>query len=373
VLARDIVATENHPPFEAATMDGFAVLSDDDSPWREVIGVQAAGTVLDVEVTPGTAVQIMTGAPLPKGADAVVRVENTEIADDHVIVHQEAIAGGENIRPVGTDIGIGDLVLTEGTVIGPPEIGLLASLGFDPVPVHGRPVVSIISTGDELLEPSMEITPGKIRDSNRFSLLAALQQAGAIVDWMGKGPDDREHLRQLLTDRIAASDVVITSGGVSMGELDLVKAILGDLADVHFRRVFMKPGKPLNFATIDNTLIFGLPGNPVSALVSFELFLRPALRMMMGHREVVRPVIEVLLAHEVQPSDRIEYQRAVVSQDESGRLVATTTGGQASSRLASFTGANALVIIPPRDVPYAAGRQVQAMLTGTLLARPVKP
>jgi molybdenum cofactor synthesis domain-containing protein len=369
VLAEDIVAPENHPPFPASTMDGFAVMAEDDSPWREVIGVQAAGSVLDVEVTPGTAVQIMTGAPLPRGADAVVRVENTETADDHVIVHQESINPGENIRPVGTDIAAGELVLAAGTTIGPPEIGLLASLGFDPVPVRKRPVISIVSTGDELLEPSMAITPGKIRDSNRFSLLAALQQTGAIIDWMGKGPDDRDHLYQLLTERIAASDVVITSGGVSMGELDIIKSILGDLAEVHFRRVFLKPGKPLNFATAGETLIFGLPGNPVSALVSFELFLRPALRSMMGYREVTRPAIEVVLAHDVQPTDRIEYQRAVVSQDESGRLVAVTTGVQASSRLASLTGANALVIIPPREQHYAAGEAVQATLTGELQGR----
>jgi gephyrin len=262
VLSRDIVAVENHPPFPASTMDGFAVISEDGSPWREVIGVQAAGSVLDVEVTPGTAVQIMTGAPLPKGANAVVRVENTEMADDHVIVHQESVAPGENIRPIGTDIATGDLVLSEQTAIGPPEIGLLASLGVDPVPVRARPIVSIVSTGDELLEPSMEISPGKIRDSNRFSLLAALQQTGAAVEWMGKGPDDRDHLHQLLKERIGTSDIVITSGGVSMGELDLIKAILGDLAEVHFRRLFVKPGKPMIFATTDNTLIFGLPGNP---------------------------------------------------------------------------------------------------------------
>jgi len=367
VLARDIVATENHPPFPASTMDGYAVLSEDHSPWREVIGVQAAGSIVDVEVTPGTAVRIMTGAPMPRGADAVVRVENTEMADDHVIVNQESVSAGENIRPIGTDILIKDLVLKKGTVIGPPEIGLLATLGLEPVSVRRRPIVSVISTGDELLEPSMAITPGKIRDSNRFSLLAALNQAGATVDWIGKGPDDRDHLHRLLTECIAKSDMVITSGGVSMGELDVIKAVLGDLAVVHFRRVALKPGKPLNFATAGETLIFGLPGNPVSALVSFELFIRPAIRTMMGHPTVTRPVITVILSHDVQPTDRIEYQRAEIRQDRSGKLVASTTGGQASSRLASFTGANGLVIVPPRDLRYAAGEPVDAMLTGELM------
>jgi molybdenum cofactor synthesis domain-containing protein len=347
-------------------MDGYAVVSTDVSPWREVIGVQAAGSVLDVEVTPGTAVRIMTGAPLPRGADAVVRVEHTEIADDHVIIHQETVAPGENVRPVGFDIPAGTRVLEPGIAIGPSEIGLLAALGVDPVTVYQAPRVSVMSTGDELLEPAMPLEPGRIRDSNRFSLIAALGQVGAKVVWANKGPDERDHLETVLRERIAESDVVLTSGGVSMGDLDLIKAILGDIAEVHFRRVFMKPGKPLNFATVGPTLIFGLPGNPVSALVSFELFVRPALRKMGGHAVIDRPRLSVRLAHEVHPTDRIDHQRAHIYQDSAGALSAAVTGVQASSRLASFTGSNGLVIIPPRDRPYAAGETVDALLLGEL-------
>ncbi len=364
VLAVDLVADEDAPPFPAATMDG--------SPWREVIGSQMAGYVADVEVTPGTAVRITTGAPLPPGADAVVRVEATEPAEDHVIVHQEIVSPGENIRQVGTDLRRGALVLPAGTVLGPAEIGLVAGLGRNPVPVRVRPRVSVLSTGDELVEPGEPVGPGQIRDSNRFSLVAALRGEGAEVVWSGKAPDEREALRALLAERITASDVVVTSGGVSMGEMDLIKALLGELATVHFRRVFMKPGKPLNFATAGEdgrVLFFGLPGNPVSALVSFELFIRPALATMAGRTDFDRPRVPVLLTHDTPPTDRIEFQRAVIRVAPEGHLVATTTGGQASSRLASFLGANALLVIPPRADAYQAGEQVDALL----LAPPLGP
>ena len=226
VLAADVTATEDHPPFPAATMDGYAVLAADTSPWREIIGVQTAGSMIDVEVTDGYTVRITTGAPVPRGADAVVKVESTELAEDHVIIHQEDIASGENIRPVGSDVRRGDLVLSAGTVLGPAELGLLAGMGMTPLPVTRRPRVSVLSTGDELVDPGEPVLPGQIRDSNRFSLVAALQTAGADVVWSGKAPDERDALESLLRERIAGSDVVITSGGVSMGELDLVKAIL---------------------------------------------------------------------------------------------------------------------------------------------------
>ncbi|MGH2562198.1 MAG: molybdopterin molybdotransferase MoeA [Thermomicrobiales bacterium] len=362
VLAEDLVAAEDHPPFAASTMDGYAVLAEDSSPWREILGDQTAGYLADVEVTAGTAVRITTGAPIPAGADAVVRVENTEIADDHVIIHQEAVTTGENIRPIGVDVRRGDPVLSAGTILGAAEIGLVAALGMTPVPVRRRPRVSVLSTGNELVDPGDPLQPGQIRDSNRFSLVAALEREGAGVVWSGRAPDDRQALEQLLNERIDESDIVITSGGVSMGELDLVKLILGDIATVHFRRVFMKPGKPLNFATAAETLIFGLPGNPVSALVSFELFIRPALATMAGRADIERPRVPVTLAHDTPPTDRIEFQRAIASVSADGRLVASTTGVQASSRLVSFVGANALLVIHPRDETYRAGEIVDALL-----------
>src|SRR5215207_4360330 len=366
VLSGDLVATEDQPPFPAATMDGYAVVADDPSPWREIIGRQSAGYVADLEVSVGTAAWITTGAPVPSGATAVVPVEATELADEHVIVHQERVAPGENIRPVGVDLAKGSTVLRRGNLLGAPEMGLLASLGVDPVEVVRRPRVSVLSTGNELVEPGERPGPGQIRDANRFSLIAALQEAGADVAWAGRGPDDVVALRSSLIDCIAESDVVITSGGVSMGDLDLIKPLLSELADVHFRRVFMKPGKPFNFATCGETLVFSLPGNPVSALVSFEVFLRPALRSMLGANEIDRPRVQVRIAHAIQRSDRIEFQRAIVGVTVDGSLEARTTGSQASSRLASLIGANALIVIPPGTDNLPAGSRVDALLVAPL-------
>lgn len=366
VLGEDLIAQEDYPPFAASTMDGYAVVADDPSPWREIVGRQTAGTVEDIEVDVGTAAWITTGAPLPAGATAVVPVEATEIADDHVIIHQEQIDPGAYVRPVGVDLAKGSLVLQAGTEIGPAEIGLLAGLGVDPVPVVQRPRVSILSTGNELVEPGSRPGPGQIRDSNRFSLIAASEEAGADVIWAGHGPDELGALLTTMHERIEQSDVVITSGGVSMGDLDLIKPILGELATVHFRRIFMKPGKPFHFATVGDTLIFGLPGNPVSAIVGFEVFLRPAMRAMAGALAIDRARLPVALAHEVQPSDRIEMQRATVWADGGGKLFARTTGAQASSRLASFVGANALLEIPEGGEPLGEGSEVQALMIGPL-------
>ncbi|MGH2618192.1 MAG: molybdopterin molybdotransferase MoeA [Thermomicrobiales bacterium] len=366
VLTGDLVASEDHPPFPAATMDGYAVIADDPSPWREIVGRQTAGHVEDLEISLGAAAWITTGAPVPIGATAVVPVEATELADEHVIIHQEHVSYGENIRPVGIDLERGSVVLKAGSVIGPAEIGLLAGLGVDPVEVARRPRVSVLSTGNELVEPDETPGPGQIRDSNRFSLIAALLEAGADVVWAGHGPDDADELRRALLDRIGESDIVITSGGVSMGDLDLIKPLLAELAEVHFRRVFMKPGKPFNFATAGEALLFSLPGNPVSALVCFEVFLRPALRHMLGATDIDRPRVPAIIEHSVHPSDRIEFQRAVVRIGDDGRLVATTTGPQASSRLASLVGANALIVVPAGTDPLPAGSLLEAILLGPI-------
>lgn len=372
VLARDITAPEDYPPFPASTMDGYAVFSQDHSPWREIIGTQNAGDTIDAEVTEGYAVRIMTGAPLPLGADAVVPVEATELMEDHVVIHQEDVAIGENIRPVGSDVARGSLVLPTGTRLGPAQVGLVASMGISPVPVARRPRVSVISTGDELVEPDQPIGPGQIRDSNRFSLIAALLAEPVEITFAGKAPDKLEQLEALLRERMATDDIIITSGGVSMGERDLIKAILFDTDDVqvHFRRLFMKPGKPLNFATCGDTLIFGLPGNPVSSLVTFELFIRTAIRQMIGETEVDRPIVRVTLTEGTSPSDRMEYQRGVVYADRNGKLIARSTGLQRSSRLASFLGANALLVIAPRETNYAAGETVDALMLGAPIPTP---
>lgn len=362
ILAADLIATEDHPPFAAATMDGFAVVAEDSSPWREVLGEQMAGTPIDIEVSHGAAVRIMTGAPLPRGADAVVPIEETEPTEDHVIIHQEDVKPGQNIRPVGVDLRRGESVIPAGTPLGPAEIGLVAGLGVAPVTVYRRPRVSILSTGDELVEPGQPVGPGQIRDSNRFSLIAAVHATGAELVWAGTSKDEKEQLGTRMRELIGKSDVVLTSGGVSMGDLDLVKALLGELAEVHFQRLFMKPGKPLNFATAGDVLLFGLAGNPVSTIVGFELFVRPALAGLSGRAVHGWQTVPVTLTERAKPSDRIEYQRGIVEVDPGGRLLAHNTGSQASSRLASFIGANALLIIPPRATVYDAGEQIEAIL-----------
>lgn len=364
VLAEPVIAPEDHPPFPAATMDGYAVIHDDTSPWREVIGEQYAGHVTDVVVTPGTAVRITTGAPLPAGADAVVPVEDVEVVDDHIVIRRDEVRPGENVRPVGVDVRRGDLVIPAGTLLGPAEIGLLASLGFARVTVSRRPRVSVLSTGDELVEPDAPLGPGQIRDSNRFMLVAAAERAGAEVIWAGRGPDDVERLTELLRERIAESDVVITSGGVSVGERDLISAALRTLGTVHIERLFMKPGKPFHFVTAGSTLLFGLPGNPVSALVGFEIFVATALRAMTGQQPVEVEPVTVVLEHDVESGDRIEYQRAIVWCDSDGTLRARTTGPQSSARLLSAVGANAYLVVPPRATPYRAGERLQAILRG---------
>jgi molybdenum cofactor synthesis domain-containing protein len=370
VLAEPLVADQDLPPFPAATMDGFAILADDISPWREIIGEQFAGTVEQIEITPGTAARITTGAPLPPGANAVIQVEHTELMDDHVVIHQDEIREGENIRPVGADLRAGETLIEAGTVIGPAEIGLLASLGWISVPVHRQPAVSVLSTGNEIVDPAEQPGPGQIRDSNSFSLTVAAAQAGAQVIWTGHAPDDADELRALLVERIAVSDIVLTSGGVSMGEKDLVKGLLAELGTVHFRKLFMKPGKPLTFATVGETLIFGLPGNPVSALVGFEIFVRTALRVMAGQTHPRPRMIPVTLDQSVPSGDRPEYQRAVVWADETGMLHARNTGSQSSARLMSFIGANALILISPRNEPYQAGERVEALMFGPVLPAP---
>jgi gephyrin len=364
IIAEPLVADRDLPPFPASTMDGFAVIAGDVSPWREIIGDQFAGDMHDFEVTEGTCARIMTGAPVPKGADSVVPVEKTELAEDHVIVDEDDIVEGANIRPVGSDLRKGDVLIEAGTQLGPAEIGLLASLGCARVNVVRRPKVSVLSTGDELVEPDQEPGPGQIRDSNRFSLKAAAEAFGCEVIYCGHGPDEEDRLRNLVSDLIKGSDIVITSGGVSVGEKDLLKTIFMELGNVHFQRLFMKPGKPLNFMTSGETLVFGLPGNPVSALVGFEVFIKTSIRLMTGQPDPEPRLATVRLAESVQSSDRIEYMRAVVSTDDQGTLRAKTTGPQQSARLMSLVGSNAFILIAPRDTSYEANEVVEAIITG---------
>ena len=374
VLAEDAVASDFMPPFPAAGVDGFAIRTEDGAGDRRYLGEQMAGVVTGLAVNAGTAVRITTGAPVPPGADAVVMVEVAEERDGLVHIYQLP-QPGDGIRPVGQDIRSGEVVLRHGTQLGAAEIGLLATIGKLSVLTYPRPRVGIFSTGDELVEVDAPLAPGKIRDSNRYALMAAARSAGCDPLSFGVARDIATEVEAHLDQALSQADAVISSGGVSMGKLDLVKPLLDRKGTVHFGRVTMKPGKPLTFATIDTKPVFALPGFPVSSLVSFELFVRPALRRMAGHARIERPRIQVALAHAVQhDAARTEYQRAIAVL-RGGKYEATTTGFQGSGRLLSMVGANVLLELPVGRADFHQGEVVDALVLGEIwseerIARP---
>lgn len=364
VLAVDLIASTDMPPFPSSSVDGYAVIADDSAPTRRVLAEVTAGDAREVTVVPGTAVRTMTGAPVAPGADAVVMVEFVEERAGQITLTRP-VRSGENVQRVGQNVRRGQLVLPAGTVLGAPEIGLLAAMGQKGAMVIRQPRVAVLSTGDELVEPWEEAGPAKIRDSNRYAVMAAAEAAGAVALTLGMVKDVRSEQQEKIRAGLEVADVLITSGGVSMGVKDLVKGILEEMGTVHFGRVSMKPGKPFTFATVGDKIAFGLPGFPVSSLVTFELFVRPALLKMQGHSRVTRPRVEAVLEHDVTPApDRSEFQRAVVRW-EGGELRAATTGLQASGRLLSMTGANALLTFAPGQ-KRLAGERVTAILTGPI-------
>lgn len=371
VLAEDIYATENMPPFDTTAVDGYALRAEDGSEPRRILGDQTAGRISNIAVEPGTALRIMTGAPLPQGADSVVMVEFTGEKDN--LLEVQIVPGlGDNIRPNGQDLQSGQLVLTAGTILGPAEIGLLATVNKARFAATRRPKIAVVSTGDEIVEPGESAQPGQIYDSNRFSLISALRQAYAEPVSLGIAPDTKEALRELVLEALAKYDGLVTSGGVSVGKLDLVKELLEELGTIHFGRVNLKPGKPLTFVTVEVNgqakPVFGLPGFPVSSLVSFELFVRPAILKMAGRPRLHRPILQVQLEHPVQHAkDRNEFIRALVSQhyDEASHsytYTARTTGAQNSSRLLSMLNANALLRLAPGAEQIPAGSFVPAIM-----------
>jgi molybdopterin molybdotransferase len=367
ILASAVLADQDLPGLPRSSVDGYAVLASDRSPEREVLEEVTAGRLAHAQVRPGTAVRIMTGGTLPEGADAVVMVEDVEETPPGRAVLQRYPRQGENVHPPGMDLTGGQEVLAGGTRVGAAEVGILATIGQARVEVFRRPRVAVLATGDELVEPDQEPPPGAVRDSNRFALMAAAEEAGAEVVWQARGHDVEEELEQLIRAGLDQADVLLTSGGVSMGTRDLIKPIMDRLAQVHFGRINFKPGKPLTFATTPaGKLVFGLPGFPVSSLVTFEVFVRPALLKLGGARQVVRPRVTARLEHDVRPDGtRLEYQRAVLRW-EGDAFVARTTGLQSSSRLLSIVGANALLEIEPGDEPLPAGAMVQALLLANL-------
>lgn len=361
VLAEDVRASEDMPPFPASAMDGYAVIAAEGSSGRRVIGEQDAGLKKPLRVQAGEAVRIMTGAPLPEGADAVIPVEWTHAQAGMVYV-QKPVFSGDYVRPAGQDIRTGEIVLERGGVVGPAEIGLLATLGRREVPVYPRPRVAVMASGDELVPPDITPGPGQIRDSNSYALSAAVEAAGGEPLSLGVVADDAQALRKALLRGVTEADMLITSGGVSMGARDLIKPLLEELGTVHFGRVAIKPGKPLTFATVQGKPVFGLPGFPVSSLVMFEVFVRPALRRMAGHDQLMRPEVRARLRHAIRHDpERTEFQRAMLRRED-GVFWAETTGDQVSGRLKSLVGANALLRLEAGQRDFGAGDEIPAIL-----------
>lgn len=369
VLAQDIVAQEDIPPFANSAMDGFALLSRDSQPKDgqpprlRISGGVAAGYVADHAVEEGTAMRIMTGAPVPEGADSVIQVELTrsEGPDSEWVEILEAVSPGNNIRPAGEDMLRGQTVLQQGSEIGPWEIGVLATLGWANVPVIRRPRVAILGTGDEVIDVNEPLRPGKIRNSNSYLLEAAVRRVGAVPHRLGVARDTVESLRDKFSEAIQY-DLIITSGGVSVGDFDLVKNIMAEQGQINFWRINMRPGKPVAFGHIHGVPLLGLPGNPVSAAVTFELFSRPVIRKMMGHTRLVRPQVDVVVEDGVSDhAMRRHYVRARVEWRD-GRFIAHTTGNQGSHIMTSLLNVNALVIVPEGGVELHPGDSAKAMM-----------
>jgi len=370
VLGEDVVAGGALPPFDNSSMDGYAVRLTDvagataDAPVSlHVVGDIAAGASTGISVQPGLCARIMTGAPMPPGADTVVPVEWTDGGVAQVRVsHVPAL--GAYIRRLGEDVQAGQQVLSAGDSLSAAQIGLLAALGRQRVLVHPPPRVVVISTGSELVEPGETPRHGQIVDANGYALSAAAREAGAVAYRVGIVADDPRALTEVIEDHLIQADVVVTSGGVSVGAYDVVKDVLGRLGDVAFDRVAMQPGMPQAFGTIgpDSTPVFGLPGNPVSALVSFEVFVRPALRRMLGAPQLGRPQVQAVLASPLaSPAGKRGFARVRCEHDGT-RWVATPVGGGGSHLLASLASSNALAVVPEDVTDLPAGSTVTTWL-----------
>ena len=383
-LAVEVRSPLSLPPLANSGMDGYAVRRDDIAGASEqapvnlrVIGLVAAGQVPDRPVEPGTAIRIMTGAPVPAGADTVVPFEETDEISRRTsgrpltdIDIQADLPFGCNVRPAGEDVQAGELVLEAGTVIRPSEMGVLASLGLERARVVRRPLVSVLSTGDELASLGEELAGGKIYDSNTFSVAASVVAAGGIPKILGIARDTLDELHRKL-EEVADSDLVVTSAGVSKGDYDVVKDVLTERGDINFWSVRMRPAKPLAFGMLRGDGVrgtgrpiplMGLPGNPVSAMVAFEMFARPAIRTMLGRQRLARPVVEGVLTGPIYNADGRRVYARVEVEKRDGRYYANPTGPQGSNILTSMSRANALAICP-EDLPRKeAGEKVDIIM-----------
>ncbi len=374
VLAVDVSTQVDLPPFDSSAMDGFAVRARDiedasvDQPTSlRITGRALMGREPDVAVGHGEAVRIATGAPVPKGADAIVPVEHAVTQGETVLV-MRAFPEGASVRPAAQDATKGDLLVPAGRRLGGPELGFMASAGLADVKVYPRPRVAILSTGDELVDPGRPIGFGQIRDSNSYTLFGATREAGAAPLLGGIVRDDIDELRDMVLGLVSRADVFVSSGGVSVGERDVVKRAFFRRGDISFYRVAMQPGMPQGFGEVEGRPYFGLPGNPVSVFVSFEMFIRPALLKMMGRRDLLRPEVDAELVTEIRgPINRAVYARVRVRR-ERGRWVAESTGGGQSNLLSTVARANGLAVLPVGQEVAGPGDRVRVILFRALEA-----
>ncbi len=370
VLAQPVAAAEDVPPFANSAVDGYAVRAADVAAVPVVLDVVAevaAGAHTDRVVGPGEAVRIMTGAPMPAGADASVMVEDTErVGGDRVRV-LSPVEVGAAVRVAGDDVRAGDVVLGPGTVVTPAIAGLLATLNARRVRAIRRPRVAVLSTGDELVDDGAPLAPGQIRESNRTMLVGLVAEAGCTPVDLGIVRDDEAVLERVLRDAATTCDAIVTSGGVSMGDYDVVKAVLSRIADMRWMQIAIKPAKPFAFGLLSaagrQVPVFGLPGNPVSSLVSFELFARPALRQMAGHKAIDRPLVRAVVADALRrrPDGKTHYVRVHGEFAHDGRYHVVSAGAQGSHQLAVTATAHALAAVPDGD-GLPAGAEVDTII-----------
>jgi molybdopterin molybdotransferase len=369
VLAAPVISTEEVPAFVNTAVDGYAVRAADvvDVPVElSVVGEIAAGQAPGLPVGPGEAIRIMTGAPLPDGADAVVMVEDSERIGDERVRLTRSVDSGTALRGAGDDVKVGEELFPAGVEVSPPVLAVLASINARSVLVYPRPRVAVLSTGDELVDDGSPLAIGQIRESNKTMLAALLVETGCEVVDVGVVRDDEAELEMALRDAAATCDAIVSSGGVSMGDYDVVKAVLGRIAEMAWMQIAIKPAKPFAFGRLDGIPIFGLPGNPVSSFVSFELLARPALRRMMGHKNLTRPnlvaVADTTLTR--RPDGKVHFMRVNGEFAGDGRYHVRPVGAQGSHQLAATAGADAMAVVPDGDgIPEGAAVAV-LMLRG---------
>lgn len=368
VLAEDIVSAEALPPFDNSAMDGFAVRASDLAALPaglRILADQPAGVDAGMEVLAGTALRIMTGAPIPGGADAVVPVELTEV-DGGTVRILKAVRPGGNLRRRGEDVRVGERVLERGTRLRPAELALLGAIGHPDVAVVPPPRVAILTTGDELVDVSEPLGPARIRDANIHALCAQVRACGAIPVPIPRVRDTAEALEAAIRQALSTADVICTNGGVSMGDHDHVRPVLERLgAEAKFWQVAQKPGRPMAFSVLQGRPVFGIPGNPVAAQLCFEVYVRPALLKMMGRTVLHRPVREALLAEPLRKpaSDTRTHFLRVLLREEGGNLWAQVNGPQGSGLLTSMTRSQAILVVPPEAHDLLAGAAVTVQLT----------